>query len=216
MSEKDQFYLDILDGLSVYFSSRFVADLVKTVAAHPEPDLAHALNHNQTASKTWLLEHLHASLGGAFDEVWVLGAWYGVLGAMLLDDARFEIGRLLSVDIEPACATVAESLNATPAASGRFEALSADMYDLDYAAGAPDLVINTSCEHLERFAEWYARIPPGTAVVLQSNDFFDCDYHVNCVPDLAALAAQAPMAERRFEGSLETKNYLRFMVIGRK
>ena len=216
MFDKDRFYLDILDGLSVYFESAFVADLLKTVARHPVPDLGTALNHNQVASKKWLVERFHAACGGAHGVVYVLGGWYGVLGAMLLGEARFDIARLVSVDLEPACRPIAESLNRTHVAAGRFEALTADVYGLDYASEPPDVVINTSCEHLERFAEWFDRIPEGMLLVLQSNDFFDCDSHVNCVPDLAALRRQAPLSESLFEGALETKNYTRFMVIGRK
>ena len=220
MTEKDRLYLDILDGLSVYYDSPLIQDIVKTAAEFPEPDLGTAFNHNQTASKTWLIEALHDALGGNLGVVYVLGGWYGVLGALLLHDRRFDISRLLSVDLEDHCRPVAESLNRTHVDGGRFTALTADMLGLDYAGGAtapkPDLLINTSCEHLERFGDWFAGVPDGMALALQSNDFFDCDYHVNCVPSLAALEAQAPMTEILFAGELETKNYTRFMLIGRK
>ena len=48
--------------------------------------------------------------------------------------------------------------------AGKFAAVTADMLDYDYAgaanaAGAPNLVVNTSCEHLEAFDRWYGRIP---------------------------------------------------------
>ncbi len=218
MSDKDQFYLDILDGLSVYYDSPFIADVLKTAARHPEPDLAHALNYNQTTSKTWLLKALHGAVGGELGVVHVLGGWYGVLGAMLLHDRRFDVRRLLSIDRDAGCKPVAESLNRTHVESGRFEARTADIYELDYApANRPDLIVNTSCEHLQRFAEWYAGLPAGMLLVLQSNDFFDCiPHHVNCVPDLEAFKGQAPMSEPLFEGQLKTKNYTRFMLIGRK
>ena len=209
---------DYLDGLSVHYDSRFIADILKTVARYPEPDLAHALNYNQTASKKWLANALHETLGGDLGTVHVLGGWYGILGAMLLHDQRFAIRRLVSIDIEAACKPVAESLNRANAGSGRFQAMTADMHDMDYTgSGAPDLIINTSCEHLERFADWYATLPAGMVLVLQSNDFFACTpHHVNCVADLAAFKAQAPMAEVLFAGALDTKNYTRFMLIGRK
>jgi hypothetical protein len=219
MTEKDRLYLDILDGLSVYFDSVLIQDILKTVAAHPEPDLGTAFNHNQTASKTWLINSLHDAVGGDLGVVYVLGGWYGVLGALLLHDRRFTIPHLVSVDLEDHCRPVAESFNRTPLEAGRFSALTADMLELDYGASLapkPDLLINTSCEHLDRFGDWYAAVPDGTVLVLQSNDFFDCDYHVNCVPNLAALQAQAPMTEVLFAGELETKNYVRFMTIGRK
>jgi hypothetical protein len=79
-----------------------------------------------------------------------------------------------------------------------------------------DLVINTSCEHLGNFAAWYDRVPAGQLLALQSNDYFACAEHVNCVPDLAGLAAQAPMRELLFAGERKLSRYVRFMVIGRK
>ena len=123
------------------------------------------------------------------------------------------------MDIDPGCETVARSLNRTQVEQGRFEALTADMLDYDYAGwigGAPALIINTSCEHITAFDNWFASIPEGTAMVLQSNDYFSCDEHVNCVPTLLAFEQQAPLSETYFRGQLGLKKYTRFMLIGRK
>ncbi len=82
--------------------------------------------------------------------------------------------------------------------------------------GKADLLINTSCEHLAEFGRWYERVPAGQRLVLQSNDYFACDQHVNCVADLAAFRAQAPMQEVLFAGERRMRRYVRFMLIGRK
>ena len=37
----------------------------------------------------------------------------------------------------------------------------------------PDTIINTSCEHIENFTDWYAKIPNGKLVILQSNNYFE-------------------------------------------
>jgi len=197
----------------------------------PPADLQHALNHNQIACKTWLLDALFDALGGRFGTVSLLGGWYGVLGALLLGDDRFQVDRVLSYDIDPDCARVAGWLNRKHAPDGRFQAVTADVRDLDYerldgrvaapgAAGngaqAPDLVINTSCEHITPTEAWYGRIPPETLQVLQSNDYFDCPDHVNCQTDLDAFKADLPMRELYYQGSMARKRYTRFMLIGRK
>jgi hypothetical protein len=213
----DEFYRDILEGLAVYTDSAFHRDVLGALTRHQEPGIAVALNKNQMASKRWLVDSLHATVPSALDRVLILGGWFGALAALLLHDPRFAIGRIESVDIDPRCAPVAESMNATHVRDRRFAARTADMLDLDYAGeSAADLIVNTSCEHLPDFGAWYARVPQGRLLVLQSNDYFACPEHVNCVADLAAFRAQAPLAETLFAGERRMRRYTRFMLIGRK
>jgi hypothetical protein len=91
-----------------------------------------------------------------------------------------------------------------------------DYPQADAAATPPDLLVNTSCEHIEGFAEWYRRVPAGQLVAMQSNDYFAIPDHVNCVRDLEAFRAQVPLAEELFAGVQPHKRYRRFMLIGRK
>jgi len=217
----DEFYRDILDGLAAYTRNPLVNDLAATLRRHDDPALGTALNRKQMASKLWLADALAQTVGRDLGEVLVLGGWFGVLAAVLLADPRFAIRRVASIDIDPRCAPIARSLNATHVRDGRFVAETADMLDLDYAritasGGPADLVVNTSCEHLREFDRWYARIPAGQLVVLQSNDYFSVAEHVNCVPDRASFAAQAPLAETLFEGERKLPRYVRFMRIGRR
>ena len=91
------------------------------------------------------------------------------------------------------------------------------MLDYEYtaanaAAGAPKLVVNTSCEHLDAFDRWYGRIPDGQLLALQSNDYFACSEHVNCVPDLATFQERAPMRDVLFAGEHKLRRYVRFMA----
>ena len=220
-TQGDEFYGDILEGLAAWFASPQIADLRTTVSLFPEPDLGVALNRNQVTSKLWLADCLHQSAGASFAAVTILGGWFGVLGAILLSDRRLSIGQVISVDLDPRCARVAQSLNATQVRAGRFVARTADMRSLDYAStpqtpGVPDLLINTSCEHIVGFEQWYARVPSGQLLVLQSNDYYAIADHVNCVPDLDAFRVQAPMREELFAGVQPHKRYRRFMLIGRK
>lgn len=210
-------YRDILDGLAVYFASPLVADILGTVSRHAEPDLGSALNRGQVRSKLWLADTLATHTPARFRTVTVVGGWFGVLGAILLADRRLAIDRVVSVDIDPRCAPVAAAMNASHGA--RFAALTADMHDHPIAApsgGAPDLLVNTACEHLPAFGAWYARIPEGLWVALQSNDYFAIPEHVNCVPSLDAFRAQAPLAQTAFAGAQKQKKYTRFMLVGRR
>lgn len=224
-ADVDVSFQDILDGLARYSGDGFIGAVAAAVARVPAVDLANALNKNQLASKRWLLEELYRALGGDFGTIRILAGWYGVLAAMLLHDPRFRIRTVVSIDRDENCRPIAEIMNRRHLAEHRFRAVTADVLALDYgrvrgsaapAQAGPDLLVNTSCEHLERFAEWYAALPCGLPLVLQSNDYFDCPEHVNCVSDLTAFRRQAPMARTLYEGALPLKRYTRFMRIGLK
>jgi hypothetical protein len=203
---------DIIRGLAAYTGSSLVEGLAEVVARYPDADLGTAFNHKQVGCKIWARDSLFESLGGNFNHIVVLGGWYGVLPAMFFDDSRFNIGMIESVDIDPEVAKVAETLNAR--AGERFRAVSQDMYGLDYETSRPDLVINTSCEHIADLPAWLSLLPRGTQVLLQSNDYFSEPTHINCVPTLEAFKEQTALRHVAFAGALAMKKYTRFMVIG--
>ena len=66
------------------------------------------------------------------------------------------------------------------------------------------------------FREWYSKIPEGQLLLLQTNDFFSCEDHVNCVNSTAEFRDQTPMSKRLFSGALPLEKYTRYMVIGYK
>ena len=212
---------DILDGLAVLYEDPFIRDVRDTILRFPDSQLAVALNKKQTACKKWAVEELCRAEVGPLEAVHVLAGWYGVLGAMLLNEPRLQIAHLTVIDVNPDCEAVALSLNATPAAEGRFAFRQHDILDLEYAApppelDRPDLIVNTSCEHLADFEAWFAGIPSGQLVLLQSNDYRAIPEHVNCVESLEAFQAQAPLADVLYAGALSLDKYTRFMLIGRK
>ncbi|AMJ61875.1 hypothetical protein [Bosea sp. PAMC 26642] len=211
-------FFDILRGVAALTRDPVAADIARLYGKGAPPDLSIAVNHKQIASKQWLVEALADVLPRPQGPVWVLGAWYGVLGALLLADSRLSIAEVVSLDIDPGCAPVAEMLNHRHVASGRFRAVTGDMMALDFAEQqpAPGLVINTSCEHLDDVPGWLASLPPGLPVLLQSNDYVREPDHRSCVPSLEAFQAQARLSETWFAGALPTKNYTRFMLIGRR
>src|SRR5690606_29471368 len=113
------------------------------------------------------------------------------------------------IDMDPTVESVARTMNRH--AGERFRARTGDMYELDYGGARPDLVVNTSCEHIADVRGWLDMLPSGTRVLLQSNDYFSEPTHINSVPRLEDFAAQAQLASVAFAGALPTKKYTRFM-----
>jgi len=216
----DEYYRDIIEGLALYTDSALQRDVLATITRHAAPDLGAAFNKNQIASKMWLADALFDAVGDKLGSVLIVGGWFGVLAAVLLHDPRFTIDKVTSLDIDERCADVASALNATHVRNAKFVAVTADMLDYDYGQSgdstAWDLVINTSCEHVVHLDRWHARIPAGQLLALQSNDYFACGEHVNCVADLDAFRAQVPMREELYAGERKLRRYVRFMLIGRK
>jgi len=204
---------DLARGIAAYTGSPLLAAVARVIARHPDADIATAFNHKQVACKVWARDELFTAAGGSHDEIWIVGGWYGVLAGMLFEDPRFAVRRIVSVDIDPDVAEVARTLNS--GAADRFEARTADMYALDYATARPDLVVNTSCEHIADLRAWLALLPAGTRVLLQSNDYFAEPTHVASVPSLEAFRDQARLSELEYAGALPQKKYTRFMLIGR-
>jgi hypothetical protein len=203
---------DLTRGIAAYCGSSLVAGLARVVAKHPDADISNAFNHKQVACKIWARDRLFDSLGGSFRHVVILGGWYGVLAAMLLEDQRFAIGSVESIDVDPTVAAVAGTLNRE--AGDRFRATTADMYAIDYAGLQADLVVNTSCEHIADLRGWLGLLPKGTNVLLQSNDYFSEPTHISCVESVEAFERLADLAQLRFSGTLPMKKYNRFMLIG--
>ena len=203
---------DLTRGIAAYCGSALVSGLARVLAKHPDADISNAFNHKQVACKLWARDRLFDTLGGSFTHIVILGGWYGVLAAMLLEDRRFVIGSVESIDIDPTVAAVAGTLNRE--AGNRFRATTADMYAIDYADLRADLIINTSCEHIADLRAWLALLPKGTNVLLQSNDYFGEPTHINCIQSADAFERLAGLAQLRFSGTLPMRSYNRFMLIG--
>ncbi|MEK1865782.1 MAG: class I SAM-dependent methyltransferase [Ensifer adhaerens] len=203
---------DLARGIAAYTRSPLIEGIGRVIAKHPDAHIANAFNHKQVACKVWARDTLFEVAGPSYGKIAILGGWYGILGAMLLEDQRFDVAAVDSFDIDPDVEAVARTLNA--AFLDKFHAVTADMYAIDYAALAADVVINTSCEHIADLKAWLDRIPAGTRVLLQSNDYFSEPTHINCVASVEEFAKQAALTTVEFAGALPTKKYTRFMLIG--
>jgi hypothetical protein len=186
-------------------------------------------SRGQLQSKLWLinkLDRLNLELGTVF----LCAGWYGTLATMMFEK-ELNIEKIRSFDIDPSCVDIAERFNKPWVMEGwKFKATTKDILSIDYIKDSytvtksdgtleqlsdePTTIINTSCEHIENFSTWYNKIPKGKLVILQTNDYFEIEDHVNCSADLAAFETQTPMTECLYSGVLELNKYNRYMRIG--
>lgn len=188
-------------------------------------------SRGQLQSKLWLVDELkkcNVDLGTVF----LCAGWYATLATMIFE-SDIKVDKIRSFDIDETCWKIAEIFNKPWVINDwQFKASTKDIFDINFTSETytthrsdgteceqddiPDTIINTSCEHIENFSEWYSKIPTGKLVILQSNDYFEVEEHVNCSKSISQFSRSCPMKETLFEGELFLPDYTRFMKIGYK
>jgi len=168
----------------------------------------------QVNSKVWLATELYSVISKTKqNSIVIYGGWNGVLASILFN-SRLPLNSITSVDIDPVCEDIANTVNKRQEMKGKFSAVTADM--CEYTTNA-DVVINTSCEHItqEQYEQWLNNQPDDALIVLQSNNYFKHEEHVRCSTDLDDFIKMSNI-QVLYSGELETPKYNRYMVIGKK
>lgn len=214
-----------------------ISQLIKSlynIVGKIEPFNIECLSTGQLLSKEWLvaeLEKFDLNLGTVF----LCAGWYATLATMILESPLIKVEKIRSFDIDPECLKIADVFNAPWVRDNwRFKAITQDIMSINYSGhewvgwnklenrqsrpcfDVPNTIINTSCEHIQDFKNWYDLIPTGTLLILQSNNGFDIEDHVNCVATTQAFNLQTPMAKELYTGELNLPKFTRFMRIGFK
>lgn len=173
----------------------------------------------QLKSKEWLIDRLHYVINPVSNKtlnfplsVDIHGGWVGVLASMLFQ-SNIPISTIRSIDIDPDCQEVANTMNKLEEIEGRFRAVTANMCNIRSDA---DVIINTSCEHIsqDEYDLWLSGLPQNSLIVLQSNNYY-IDEHIRPVNTLEDFKNQSSL-NVLLEEQLELPKYTRFMIIGKK
>ena len=168
---------------------------------------------SQLDSKSWLIEKLRLySDGKKFNNVHVFGGWYGVLATLLKDNFQI-LGNITTVDVDPDCEEVVRRITTK---EDKINAVTCDMMKYVYN-DTPELVINTSCEHISQMAyyNWWDNVPIGTWFVLQSNNL-EIGEHIRTASSLQEFEGQCGHENILYSGELDCGNFSRYMIIGIK
>jgi len=187
-------------------------------------------SQGQVKSKLWLIEELE-KLNLDLGTVFLCAGWYATLATMIFE-SNLQIEKIRSFDIDSSCIEIAERFNKPwEIDNWKFKAVTKNIHEINYSKefyevikpdgvvilnDSPDTIINTSCEHIENFASWYNSIPNNKLVVLQTNNYFEIEDHVNCSASLEEFEYSTPMINCLYSGSLDLPKYTRFMRIGYK
>tara|TARA_E500000081_G_scaffold30373_2_gene34064 strand:- start:12012 stop:12614 length:603 start_codon:yes stop_codon:yes gene_type:complete len=169
----------------------------------------------QLESKAWLVETVEQFNRLTNANIVIHGGWNGVLASMLFNSG-IGIRKITSVDIDPACEDVAKTINMRQHMEGKFTAVTADMCTYEYNE-SPNMIINTSCEHItqEQYSKWLQNVPNRSKIIVQSNDYFELDEHINCSKDLKEFESKSELKIYK-SAELKLPKYNRFMIVGYK
>tara|TARA_R110001606_G_scaffold373150_1_gene530470 strand:- start:153 stop:746 length:594 start_codon:yes stop_codon:yes gene_type:complete len=165
----------------------------------------------QVNSKVWLAENLVGFVPVKPIDIVIYGGWNGVLASILFN-SNINVNSITSVDIDPRCEEIANTVNKRYEIEGRFRAVTADMC---FYKPKADVIINTSCEHITQYQydTWLSNQPDNAVYVLQSNNYFQHKEHIRCAIDLddfTKMSRIKPYLRRK----LDTQLYERYMIIG--
>lgn len=164
----------------------------------------------QIKSKQWLAKKLGHYVGMKPVTIDIYGGWTGVLASILFQQP-YPIKSIRSIDIDPTCEEIANTMNKLEQIAGRFRAVTSDMCVLRSDA---DIAINTSCEHItqDQYEEWLTCLPHNSLIILQSNNY-KIDEHVHIANSLDEFISQSQL--NVFEAdTLQLPLYDRYMIIG--
>jgi hypothetical protein len=207
--------------------------------------ISDAFSRGQVQSKIWLINELQ-KVDTHFDTIYHLGGWFGQLTWYLNNHVTFNKYRNFDIDVE-ACKVSDYIVNLRQLENYKVKSVelglplwddSDDKRNMSWITRTgceyeiknysndntfkektqPDLIINTSAEHMPSI--WFDKFvnrPQSTdpLYVIQTNNLFDADGHVNCVHSVDHLIKKFNMNRIEYAGELQLKGYKRFMLIGR-
>lgn len=163
-------------------------------------------------SKLWLCHELQRLNFTDFDQIYILGSWYGAM-AFILRKLRFDFDHVFCVDNDDLKHQYLKKVLLRHQISDiSSHCVNAD--NINYPSGKL-LVINTSTNDI-RGTKWLDRVPRGTVLAIQGRDNQEIS---NGVETLAAFDKEYPLSKDLFLDAITVTGvdddlYKRFMKIG--
>lgn len=185
---------------------------------------ADSFSLGQLASKIWMISELKKIGVAEKATVAILGSWIGTLVPLL--HHNFQLDRVYGFDVDPESIKQSEVINRNFLVNNwSYKGVVADVDFLNVSnmqfvtegeliETKPDLVINTSCEHMS--TDWFDTVAKEQLIAIQSNDNPDFTGHVNTCKDEEDFSNKYPMSKTLYEGKITLPIYTRFMKIGFK
>ena len=188
-------------------------DLFKNIMAEARhnPDLLDSYSPNQFKSKENLISYIDM-LPLENPDIVILGCWYG---SILIPTFAETAKRITAIDLDKNIIGIAKNRLFN---YENIDFISSDVFDNNRYGRIlnANLIINTSCEHMNPMNELKALNKSNGYFAFQSNDMFNIPTHINCVKDINEFRDQLPInSQVIFEDEVKDDRGTRFTIIGK-
>lgn len=213
MNYRELLYKNALSTIeNIYIESKYDPD----VDLYRAFDVMNSVNESQTKSKEWLIEKLIPFIPKKhLYNICILGSWYGYTSLMLREQVGEKV-HIHNVDSDPYAKEFSRKLlKGTPTENTYFINENAEDWIFDNI-GKCDIIINTSCEHMEAedIRLMIAMKKPNSVVCFQGNNYHSVQSHINTHDSLEDFEKSLNLTRVFYSGKFETTDYDRYMVIG--
>lgn len=171
---------------------------------------------SQVLSKIWMAESIRKFVTKPVN-ILLIGGWYGQHRWYLND---INVKSITNVDLDEKATTISKNIAETD--NEPYYVITDDINNIltkdGFVVGGKsltfDLVINTSAEHMND--DWFHRLQPNQIVLIQSNNMFDIEGHINCVHSLEDMMKKYQLKHVNSAGLLQLSHGNRFMLYGIK
>jgi hypothetical protein len=172
--------------------------------------LGDAFSKTQFDSKKWLVEELARIPKVQQKNISIIGGWYGTYLVPMLK-VYLQPKHIAFNDVDPDAIRIAKLLNED-------KDITYKCYDVTKNSEIiyeynPDIVINTSCEHMEDMKN-FIRKDSSVLYVLQSCNNKNDPGHINTHDDLDDFILSSGLRNLYFYGTKDLGHKKRFMLIG--
>jgi 2-polyprenyl-3-methyl-5-hydroxy-6-metoxy-1,4-benzoquinol methylase len=191
-------------------------DLFKNIMneARNNPDLLDSFSPNQFKSKENLINHIKKlNILNSESEIVIFGCWYG---SILIPAFYDEVKKITAIDIDDNVIGIAK--NRIFKNYDKIDFIVNDAFvwaNKSSRIKSTNLIINTSCEHMQPMKNLPILNNINSYFAFQSNNMFDIETHINCVNNIEEFKKQLPSkAKILIEDQIEEDRGIRFTLIG--
>ena len=182
--------------------------------ARNNPDLLDSFSPNQFKSKENLINHIKKlNILNSESEIVIFGCWYG---SILIPAFYNEVKRITAIDIDDNVIGIAK--NRIFKNYDKIDFIVNDAFvwaNKSSRIKSTNLIINTSCEHMQPMKNLPILNNINSYFAFQSNNMFDIETHINCVNSIEEFKKQLPSkAKILIEDQIEEDRGIRFTLIG--